>query len=245
MNKIVATLITSHLLFLFFVSVSSHSLDHGSKDINNLSGVISTSHPMATMAGEAILIKGGNSVDAAIAASLVLSVVEPTMSGLGGRAQAIVSNDKQNFVGYNGMTEIPKAFKNDNALPSYGYQTVAVPGLVALLAKMHNDFGSLPFSSLTNPAIKRASEGIKFLPGERTRQLSVVEKIFESDGMRHVYIDESGDIHPNNKVVIQEALANTLKKISTDPHNNFYFGDIATIIVDDSLDNGGFINIGD
>ena len=245
MNKIVATLITPHLLFLFFVSVSSHSLDHGSKDINNLSGVISTSHPMATMAGEAILIKGGNSVDAAIAASLVLSVVEPTMSGLGGRAQAIVSNDKQNFVGYNGMTEIPKAFKNDNALPSYGYQTVAVPGLVALLAKMHNDFGSLPFSSLTDPAIKHASEGIKFLPGERTRQLSVVEKIFESDGMRHVYIDESGDIHPNNKVVIQEALANTLKKISTDPHNNFYFGDIAKIIVDDSSDNGGFINIGD
>ena len=200
---------------------------------------------MATMAGEAILIKGGNSVDAAIAASLVLSVVEPTMSGLGGRAQAIVSNDKQNFVGYNGMTEIPKAFKNDNSLPSYGYQTVAVPGLVALLAKMHNDFGSLPFSSLTNPAIKHASEGIKFLPGERTRQLSVVEKIFESDGMRHVYIDESGDIHPSNKVVIQEALANTLKKISTDPHNNFYFGDIAKIIVDDSSDNGGFINIGD
>ena len=68
MNKIVATLITLRLLFLFFVSVSSHSLDHGSKDINNLSGVISTSHPMATMAGEAILIKGGNSVDAAIAA---------------------------------------------------------------------------------------------------------------------------------------------------------------------------------
>ena len=99
MNKIVATLIKPHLLFLFFVSVSSHSLDHGSKDINNLSGVISTSHPMATMAGEAILIKGGNSVDAAIAASLVLSVVEPTMSGLGGRAQAIVSNDNQNFVG--------------------------------------------------------------------------------------------------------------------------------------------------
>ena len=56
---------------------------------------------------------------------------------------------------------------------------MAVPGLVALLAKMHNDFGSLPFSSLTNPAIKHASEGIKFLPGERTRQLSVVEKIMK------------------------------------------------------------------
>lgn len=84
-------------------------------------GAVSSSHPLATEAGEAILQGGGNSIDAIIAASLVLSVVEPTMSGLGGRAQALVSEKGKKFVGYNGMTEIPQSFVYTDALPTSGY----------------------------------------------------------------------------------------------------------------------------
>ena len=115
----------------------------------------------------------GNSIDAIIAASLVLSVVEPTMSGLGGRAQALVSEKGKKFVGYNGMTEIPQSFVYTDALPTSGYSTVAVPGLVALLAKMHSEFGSVPFEQLTSHAIDYAENGVRFLPGEGLNKASV------------------------------------------------------------------------
>ena len=208
-------------------------------------GAVSTSHPLATEAGEAILQGGGNSIDAIISASLVLSVVEPTMSGLGGRAQALVSEKGKKFVGYNGMTEIPQSFVYTDALPTSGYSTVAVPGLVALLAKMHSEFGSVPFEQLTSHAIDYAEKGVRFLPGERARQQSVSEKIYRNLGMREIFTDESGDIHPENHLTIQKALANTLRLISNDPHKSFYQGDIAKSIARDSQNNSGFIELED
>ena len=100
--------------------------------------------------------------------------------------------------------------------------------MVALLAKMHSEFGSVPFEQLTSHAIDYAENGIRFLPGERARQQSVSEKIYRNLGMREIFTDESGDIHPENHLTIQKALANTLRLISNDPHKSFYQGDIAS-----------------
>ena len=104
-------------------------------------GMASTAHPLATEAAETIFKLGGNSVDAAIAASLTLAVVEPSMSGLGGRAQAIVRLADGSLQGYNGMTEIPASFVLQKEMPNSGYTTVATPGLIALLQVLHKNHG--------------------------------------------------------------------------------------------------------
>ena len=187
---------TSKIFFsikLFTILLASTELLAGNHESL---GAVSTSHPLATEAGEAILQGGGNSIDAIIAASLVLSVVEPTMSGLGGRAQALVSEKGKKFVGYNGMTEIPQSFVYTDALPTSGYSSVS-------------------------------------------------EKIYRNLGMREIFTDESGDIHPENHLTIQKALANTLRLISNDPHKSFYRGDIAKSIARDSQNNSGFIELED
>ena len=82
-------------------------------------GVASTAHPLASNTAEEIFELGGNAADAAIAVSLVLSVVEPTLSGLGGRAQALVRTPDGGYYGYNGMTEIPAVFKVDDQAAAY------------------------------------------------------------------------------------------------------------------------------
>ena len=106
---------------------------------------------IATQAAEEIYALGGNSVDAAIAASFVLSVVEPTMSGLGGRSLAMVRTSDGEFYGYDGMTEIPKGFAKSDSMPSFGYSTVATPGTVATLGALHKRHGRLDFYVLLQP----------------------------------------------------------------------------------------------
>ena len=114
--------IAGHLLLALFGS-----------EIATADGVASTAHPLATKTAEGIFDSGGNAADAAIAVSFVLSVVEPTLSGLGGRAQALVRTADGGYHGYNGMTEIPAVFRVDDQAEAYGYTTIATPGLIALL----------------------------------------------------------------------------------------------------------------
>jgi len=204
-------------------------------------GSVSSAHPLATHAAETIYRSGGNAVDAAVAVSFVLSVVEPTMSGLGGRAQSIVRTQKGDFVGYNGMTEIPKSFIKSTDMPSSGYSTVATPGLVALLWDMHQQHGELPFAELVRPAIDYAENGFALLPGEVARQTSVIESISADVGMQRAFLDTEGAVTAVGKILKQPDLAKTLKRVALGGADAFYRGDIARAISDDMDHQGGFV----
>src|SRR5690606_29414693 len=133
--------------------------------------VVSTSHPLAAQAGLRIMFKGGNAVDAAIAAAATITLVEPVSCGIGGDCFAILW-DGNKLHGLNSSGPAPAAwnveyFKRKHGTdasglarqPKRGWDTVTVPGVVAGWAALHEKFGKLPFETLFEPAIEIAQRG--------------------------------------------------------------------------------------
>jgi len=231
-------------VFLLTLLASAEGLTSGKTNLES-AGVASTAHPLATQAADDIYRQGGNSVDAAIAASFVLSVVEPTMSGLGGRALAIVRSEEGDFYSYNGMTEIPKSFVKSDNMPAFGYSTVATPGLVAMLGAMHKKHGRLPFLDLVQPAIRHAEDGFAVLPGEAVRQKSTTKKIKLDVGMAKSFLRGDGATLKAGQILKQPALAMTLRQIAQEGSDTFYSGEIARLISEDMAGNGGYVTLQD
>ena len=138
--------------------------------------VVSTSHPLAAQAGLRMLLKGGNAVDAAIAAAAAIVLVEPVSCGLGGDCFAIVW-DGQQLHGLNSSGVAPAAwnveyFKRKHGVgpnglavqPKRGWDSVTVPGVVAGWAALHEKLGKLPFEQLFEPAIEIAERGYAVPP---------------------------------------------------------------------------------
>jgi gamma-glutamyltranspeptidase/glutathione hydrolase len=130
-------------------------------------GMAATSQPLATQVALDILKKGGNAIDAAIAANAVLGVVEPTGSGVGGDLFAIIwSADNGKLYGLNASGKSPRSLKLEyfkenrfEFIPSYGPLPVSVPGCVDGWFEMHEMFGRLPMKDILQPAINYARDG--------------------------------------------------------------------------------------
>jgi gamma-glutamyltranspeptidase / glutathione hydrolase len=130
--------------------------------------VVATSQPLATQAGLKMLLKGGNAIDAAIAAAMALTVVEPTGNGLGSDAFAIVW-DGRKLQGLNSSGRSPAAwtrerFQGLSSMPERGWESVTVPGAIAAWAALAERFGTLPLSVLAEPAIDYARHGFPVSP---------------------------------------------------------------------------------
>ena len=113
--------------------------------------VVATSQPLAAQAGLRMLLEGGNAVDAAVAAAVTLTVVEPTGNGIGSDAFALIW-DGRKLYGLNGSGRSPRAwdlkrFEGHTKMPQYGWDSVTVPGAVDLWATLWRRFGRLSASS--------------------------------------------------------------------------------------------------
>ena len=187
--------------------------------------LISSPHPLASQAGKIIYSKGGNAFDAAVASAFALSVVEPSMSGIGGRLQVIYKQAGGDISGIDATTQIPESFKTeDEELPSYGYRTIGIPGVVAGLIKLHEENGVLNLKTVMEPSISLAEDGFYLYPGEIKRQQSDKEKIESFEGTKLYFLNSEGEsFRPGDKLV-QKDLANTLKTISKNGKKGFYEG---------------------
>jgi len=130
--------------------------------------MVATSQPLAAQAGLQMLVRGGNAVDAALAAAIALAVVEPTSNGIGSDAFAIVWDGKE-LHGLNGSGRSPRGwspgrFTGRNSMPELGWDTVTVPGAVDAWASLSRRFGKLPFADLFEPAIRYAADGFIVSP---------------------------------------------------------------------------------
>src|SRR5882672_3537388 len=130
--------------------------------------VVATSQPLAAQAGLRILLEGGNAVDAALATAITLTVVEPTMNGIGSDAFALVWDQTQ-LQGLNASGRAPKAwsparFASRQSMPLAGWDSVTVPGVVSGWAGLSARFGRLAFAELFAPAIGYAENGFLVSP---------------------------------------------------------------------------------
>ena len=130
--------------------------------------VVATSQPLAASAGLRMLLAGGNAVDAAIAAAMALTVVEPTSNGLGSDAFAILWDGRAlhglNASGRSPRALTPERFAGLDAIPLRSEDAVTVPGAVSAWIELHRRFGSLPLERIAGPAIAYAREGFPVSP---------------------------------------------------------------------------------
>ena len=212
-------------------------------------GMVATSHPLATQAGLDILKKGGNAIDAAIAANATLGLMEPTGSGIGGDLFAIIWSAKdKKLYGLNASGRSPeklnlKYFQDHNMtkIPSFGPLPVSVPGCVDGWFEMHGKFGTMQMGEILAPAIKYANEGfpVTELIGY---YLTLTSKRFNS------YPNFAETYMPNGKalekgmVFKNTYLGDTYAKIAKGGKEAFYKGQIAKTITDFIQSQGGFLS---
>ena len=200
-------------------------------------GVIATSQTLASQAGAQTLARGGSAVDAAIAANLVLSVVEPMMCGIGGDLFAIHRNAKTGeLTGINASGYAPKALtleKLNFLVPSAGIHSVTVPGAVDGWAKMHGRFGRLPWSELFAPAIYYAERGFPVTEIIQYDWEHVSEKLREGVFLPGGRAPRVGEIFRNPD------LARAYRILAAEGPEAFYQGEIAAAILKTSRELGG------
>ncbi len=215
-------------------------------------GMACTSQPLATQVAIDILKKGGNAIDAAIAANAVLGLMEPTGCGIGGDLFAIIwSNDKQKLYGLNASGRSPRSLKleyfTENGyenIPPYGPLPVSVPGCVDGWYEMHGLFGKLPMEDILQPAIRYAREGfpvselIAYYMDTGTRNLKRYPNVAD------VYMP-GGHAPAKGEIFSNPLLAGTLEKIAAGGRDEFYKGSIARIISDFVQEQGGFLSYDD
>lgn len=208
-------------------------------------GMVSSAHPLAAAAGKQILERGGNAADAAVATAFALAVVEPGMSGIGGRLQAIIRDENNVIYGIDATTQAPMTYDQQTAPQAkYGYAVIGVPGMVAGLAKLNQNYGTLPLKDLIAPAIKFAEEGFYPLPGQANRQLFVKNMLLEFEGSRQYFIRANDTLpYSPNDLFVQKDLAKTLKMIAENGQDVFYKGEIAEKMVADVASHGGALTM--
>lgn len=228
------------------ICCSNNKTEHqNSKTLSSNSSVVS-GKPQATEAGISILEKGGNAVDAAVATAFVLSVVEPSMSGIGGRMQAIIRLNDDQIIGLDATTEVPLAYDVKTVSKEiYGYHVIGVPGVVAGLCELQEKYGNLDLEMVMSPAISLAENGFPMGKVESQMHNAVFSRLQEFEGTRMHFLKKDGSSYKEGETFTQPELAKTLKLIAKKGKDVFYNGEIAESIVEDNQRNGGVLSLED
>lgn len=210
-----------------------------------------TSHPLATATALAILREGGNAVDAALAASATLCVVEPHMTGIGGDCFAIVAEPDGSVHGLNGSGRAPRAAdaawyreRGDAGMPQTGVHAVTVPGAVDAWFRLAERFGTMGFDRLFADAIAHAEDGFP-VHARVARDWANYRAVLAADpgGARHCLSDGQTPLAGSRFRL--PALGATLRRIAAGGPAAFYEGEIAAEIVATVRDGGGFLDEAD
>ena len=198
-------------------------------------GGAAASQPLAVSAGIATLAKGGNCIDAALAMSAVLCVVEPHNSHLGGDAFAIYYSAKnRETVAFNASGAAPRPATLESyqgGIPLHGVRAATVPGLVHCWGELHKRYGSKRFSELLQPAIDYATDGYPVGP-RVARVCAEAEMLFaQNPSLKALGLSAGIAVGTN---VRQPELAKTLGQIAQHGPQTFYRGAIAERIVANS-----------
>lgn len=195
--------------------------------------IVTTSHPLAAQAGLGMLSRGGNAVDAALAAAITLTVVEPTGNGIGSDAFAILW-DGAELHGLNASGRAPAGWSADrfaglDKMPFHGWESVTVPGAVSSWVALSERFGKLDFATLFEPAIRYAEEGFPVTPVIATLWQRAADQLRDQPGFAETFLP-SGRAPAAGDYFRSPGHARTLRLIAETHGAAFYTGEIAAEI---------------
>ncbi|WP_414675007.1 gamma-glutamyltransferase [Massilia sp. CFBP9012] len=203
--------------------------------------MVAAANPLAVDAGYQILRRGGSAIDAAIATQLVLTLVEPQSSGIGGGA-FMVHYDGKDTQAFDGRETAPSRadehlFERPDGTPLsrtegvVGGRSVGAPGVLRMLELAHRQHGKLPWKALFEPAIRLSEQGFAVSP--RMHKMLAGETHLRKDPVAVAYFyDKNGQAWPVGHVLKNPALARTLREIADGGADVFYTGRIARDIAE-------------
>jgi len=230
-------------------------------------GIVAASQPLAARAGVQVLERGGNAIDAAIAANAVMGVVEPYMNGIGGdlfavihlaraggRAKAGGSAKTAGLHGLNsggwtpkGLTPAVLKTKGLTEMPTSGIHTVTVPGAVAGWEAMRSRFGRLPMADILAPAIFYADDGFpvsEIIAGNWPELMGTLSPGITGTNLAKTYFPK-GRAPYAGEVFRNPDLAESLRRIAVKGPSGFYEGKTADRILAISREHGGTMTAAD
>lgn len=192
--------------------------------------VVAASQPLAAAAGLRMLQKGGNAVDAALATAIVLTVVEPTGNGVGSDAFCILF-DGDTLHGLNASGRSPASWSRDRfssfaSMPERGWDSVVVPGAVAAWRDLSQQFGSLDFAVLFEPAIEYANAGFHVSPLIAELWRKNAEELKDQPGFAEAFLPE-GRAPRAGELFVNQPLGRSLRLIAESKGAAFYSGELA------------------
>jgi gamma-glutamyltranspeptidase/glutathione hydrolase len=204
--------------------------------------MVAAANPLAARAGRDILAKGGNAIDAAVATQMVLALVEPQSSGLGGGGFLLYFDaGSGDVLAYDGRETAPAAARPDMFLradktpktffeAAVGGGAVGVPGVLAMLEMAHEQHGQLPWADLFAPAIRLAEEGFAVSP--RLHELIAEDRHLKTQPEAAAYFyDADGTPRRVGEKLANPKLAQVLRLIASLGARAFYTGEVAQDIV--------------
>ena len=213
--------------------------------------MVSAAHPLAARAGYDILARGGSAVDAAIAVQLVLGLVEPESSGIGGGAFLLHwSEQEKKLRSYDGRETAPAAARADRFLDANGKplpfmravvggRSVGVPGVFRMLELAHRRHGRLPWAELFRPAIELAEKGFPLSP--RLHAVLEAERALREDpAARAIYYGKAV-----GEPIVNREYGATLRAVAAQGASAFYEGPIAADIASAARARGGDLTAAD
>ena len=223
----------------------------GRSSVHAAEAMAATSSPQATLAALDTMKRGGNAVDAAVAAAAVLCVTEPTMTGIGGDCFALVGKPDGTVVGINGAGRAPAAA--DAAwlartgmanMPKRGAVSVTVPGAVDAWDRLLKAHGTMSLGTALEPAITLAEQGVPVLSRVARDWELETELLKHDEGGSLHYLNDGRTPHAG-EIMRYPALAATLRTLARDGRDAFYEGEIAEDIVRTLHSHGSLMTLQD
>ena len=213
-------------------------------------GMVVTAGEQASEAGIAMLRQGGNAVDAAVAASFVISVIRPQSTGIGGGGFFLLYlAKKQETIAVDFRERAPlKAtadmfIRDGKAVPELsrnGPLAVAVPGLIAGLVEIQKKYGTMPLAKVMAPAITLAHEGFPVYPQLASAIAYRAKLLGGSPETKAIYFRDDRPL-AEGELLVQKDLAKTLRLIAAKGKAGFYKGNVAKALVEEMKVRGGLI----
>ncbi|AEY01975.1 gamma-glutamyltranspeptidase [Oceanimonas sp. GK1] len=219
--------------------------------------MVVTANPHASRAAQTMLARGGSAVDAMIAAQMVLTLVEPQSSGLGGGGFLVHwHQEEQHLTTLDGRETAPQQappglFLNDQGQPMgfmeavVGGRSVGTPGTPLLMWQAHQRFGVLPWRELFAPAIDLALHGFAVSPRLARLIAQNRDSLFKDPDSRRYFFDPQGQPLAAGSRLSNPPLAALLTRLSIEGPSAFYSGKIAQLMVDKVQSAAGYLSLSD